>query len=210
MWVRNLQNRCSREAMKTCSKCRQDQPLEMFVKSPNYSDGLYPLCKSCRKEGRLKWLINNPLCSRCKQRPHRKGCGWCEECRHQAGNHKWYRNANGNGTLCPRCGVNQRLQYHRYCSSCQKASQKKWRQGKGRTRSAIARTKKTARHYINVRIRRGKMKRLPCVICGCSPTEFHHLSYHARSTTGQFLCKLHHWMAHHFERKFLTVFAKLW
>lgn len=196
--------------MKCCSKCKLDLEEEMFVKSPRHSDGLYPSCKKCCKKIRLDWLERNPLCSRCKQRPHRKGCGWCEECRHQQQGCKTYRRPKGNGVLCSSCGLRARLQYHRYCNECKIAAHKKWRRGKGRNRSPIARTKKTARHYINTRIKRGKMKRLPCLICGSTPTEFHHLSYHARSTTGQFLCKLHHWMAHHFERKFLTVFAKLW
>jgi hypothetical protein len=200
--------------VKTCSKCGRELPRECFVKSPRYSDGLYPLCKECRKAGRLRYLEQHPLCSKCGIRAHRKGCAWCSECRHEDEfKHrppKFIPSKKTKSHICPRCGIRSKLAYHGWCRECKNNS----------TLALLARrrglpvpppvlAKKTNRHYINSLISRGKVKRQPCKYCGSMPTEFHHLSYGQMSTHGEFVCKLHHWMAHHIERKLLTVYASL-
>lgn len=67
-------------------------------------------------------------------------------------------------------------------------------------------TKKTTRHYINTLITRGKIQRESCAYCGKSPTEFNHWSYEPRSMNGEFVCPLHHRIAHDIEKKLLTLF----
>ena len=48
-------------SMKTCTKCRKEQPLENFRKySGRSSDGLRPLCKVCQREYEKTWRSQNP------------------------------------------------------------------------------------------------------------------------------------------------------
>ena len=39
--------------MKTCSKCKIEQPLDNFVNNKNYKDGKHGTCKACVKEYQL-------------------------------------------------------------------------------------------------------------------------------------------------------------
>lgn len=45
------------EASKTCSRCRQAQPLESFPKDRSRNDGLSYWCRACHKE---KWFARDP------------------------------------------------------------------------------------------------------------------------------------------------------
>jgi len=100
-----------------------------------------------------------------------------------------------------------KLEYHRYCRECKNASTRKYLRQLKPTLQALS--KKTTRHYINTLIKRGKIKRLPCAYCGSIPSEFHHWHYEPRSTSGEFLCTLHHRIAHDVLKKVLTAVAEL-
>lgn len=75
--------------MKTCSKCFTEQSLDNFNKEAIRKDGYYPWCKGCLKEHRRKryikrpsyYLINNKVCSFCKQDKPRSQFGIWESSR---------------------------------------------------------------------------------------------------------------------------------
>jgi len=48
------------ENYKTCSKCKQTKPLELWGKNKSKKDGLASECKSCHKESSKTWRANNP------------------------------------------------------------------------------------------------------------------------------------------------------
>jgi hypothetical protein len=57
--------------------------------------------------------------------------------------------------------------------------------------SAMAKKKANARSYLNVFIRRGKIKKLPCEICGDPETKAKHDDYD-KPLEARWLCSKHH------------------
>lgn len=45
--------------MKTCIKCKLEQPPENFSKDKQAKSGLTPQCKKCRAENQKKWVASN-------------------------------------------------------------------------------------------------------------------------------------------------------
>ncbi len=120
--------------MKTCSKCKRELDPGQFVKSPRYSDGLYPSCKECRRAVQSKWLEGDPLCRHCRKVPHPLTHQWCYDCQRKLdkrnlGPPKWRRDSKNK--RCSFCKVNPRLPYHNYCESCQRTAQNKWMRSQG-------------------------------------------------------------------------------
>ena len=58
-----------------------------------------------------------------------------------------------------------------------------------------ARLRMNARAYLHVYVKRGKVARLPCEVCGRSPAEGHHADY-SRPLDVRWLCREHHRAAH--------------
>lgn len=190
--------------MKECSKCHRQLDENQFVKSPRYSDGLYPSCKECRKKTREKSLLDNPNCARCGQRPHIEGVAYCDECNCHMKGRPLIRSRvvdRSNKEWCCRCKERPRLPYHNYCQICKIASTMKWL-SKFRTirQPDERRRKQSARHYINTLFKRGKIKRDPCEICGRPSQHFHHLDYNDRTTNVQHLCFSCHVQAERIKR----------
>ena len=186
--------------MKTCSKCKKDQPKTNFVKSPRYRDGLYPICKTCRKETRLKGLSKTKFCKRCKANARSMSNFYCETCQRKMRGRKpitlFKRRASTNG-LCCRCHKVPPLKYHWYCKDCQRDCFKRWwnRKGKNYKHSTPERREKyLARVYLHQQISRGKLKRQPCVVCGNPKSEGHHHNGYRKEHALDvvWLCKKHH------------------
>ena len=53
-----------------------------------------------------------------------------------------------------------------------------------------------ARAYLNVYVRRGKVVRRPCLVCGAEQAEGHHHNGYADPLDVTWLCKAHHREAH--------------
>jgi hypothetical protein len=198
--------------VKTCSKCKRDLEEIHFVKSERYRDGLYPHCFDCRKLKRLAYLSKTKLCSRCKQRPHRNGHAWCAQCEHEANftdrTPKFVRRPNtANPNFCSRCGERSPREYSPWCQPCFNDYQ---RQRNARLRGNPVQfrpeqlRKKTARHYINTLIKRGKIKYGPCYLCGEPGTQKHHLNYRDRTKDVIDTCNFCHVLIHRALRKLLT------
>jgi len=56
--------------------------------------------------------------------------------------------------------------------------------------------RKKANQIIFVELRAGRMKRLPCSVCGCEKSEAHHPNY-SKPLEVIWLCKKHHEKEHH-------------
>lgn len=77
--------------------------------------------------------------------------------------------------LCPRCVLRAKDYPHRYCLPCHAAYMRDWRKSHGPTDEG--RRRAIARAYTKVYVRRGKLHRSPCCICGSSKSQIHHLDY---------------------------------
>jgi hypothetical protein len=200
--------------VKRCSKCERELGEDQFVKSPRYLDGLYPSCKECRKDALTKTLEQNPLCSKCGVRPHRKGCAWCSVCRHQDQfkdrRPKFRPTPKRDSYICPKCDLRPKLENHGYCRECKNDSTAAWEaKRRGGLPEPFILSKKTTRHYVNTLFQRGKIKRKPCEFCGAPSVNFHHLDYYAKTTNIQHVCHNCHVLIHSVQRKMLTLYGKL-
>ena len=50
--------------MKTCSKCAQSKPVDMFRANTKCSDGLDSWCKQCHNKAKSEWLKRHPEAQR--------------------------------------------------------------------------------------------------------------------------------------------------
>lgn len=182
--------------MKTCSKCKVEQDETEFVKSPRYKDGLYPSCKTCRKETKTKALAANPLCSKCKEKPHVETHPYCYDCMRVSSGQPpvaRYRRDNKN-KKCSHCKVAERLEYSTYCAECKRTTDNARIKKNGGWWQYITpeqRKKCVVRKFIHNRVKAGTFERKPCEVCG-GPSEFHHLDYEPRTLNVRHLCKEHH------------------
>lgn len=94
---------------------------------------------------------------------------------------------------CSRCR-GPREGKHRYCRDCRNAYSRATRP-KHTELSPEERQKANARAYLNVYIRRGKIVRMPCHVCGSPKAEGHHHDY-SKPLDVVWLCRPCH-MAEH-------------
>ena len=92
---------------------------------------------------------------------------------------------------CARC-CNPARKGQRYCSDCHNAWMRNWRAG--RPLVGEARKKDIARSYAGVYLRRGKLERQACVVCG-EPAQMHHEDY-SKPLDVMWLCRAHHLALH--------------
>src|SRR5215475_13126734 len=78
-----------------------------------------------------------------------------------------------NMTYC-KCGKPS-SKSHRYCPGCKAAYEREWRKTHPLTR--MQRRKLNARSYAHVYLKRGKIVKEPCRICGSVDSEMHHPNY---------------------------------
>lgn len=184
--------------MKVCSKCRKYLDDGLFVKSDRYSSGLYPSCRKCQRQAHIETLKKRPMCCRCSCKPHEKGQPYCYECgriiKGRSPEPRFHRNPD-NKTMCSRCKKNPREKSHNYCRECKNASRREWARKHGGHWACLTpeqRKRATVRMFIDHRVHRGKLKRLPCYECGNPITEFHHLDYEPRTLNVEHLCQSCH------------------
>lgn len=82
----------------------------------------------------------------------------------------------------------------RYCKECHAAYMRNNRP-KHSELPDVARQKANARSYLNVYIRRGKIKKQPCLFCGNPEAEAHHHDY-SKPLEVTWLCREHHLINH--------------
>lgn len=209
--------------MKVCSKCRRELEETSFVKSIRYNDGLYPSCKDCRREVRLARLRDNPLCSKCKTNPHAQNHSYCLNCikeskiRSKTGD---VRPRPPKFKTCSRCGIRPRGNGRMICDDCKKMCSKCgnnirtetscWcqlcinlycRERRRRLHGTLharmskeQKIKKAARASVRMAILLGKLKRLPCQMCGSLESQAHHHNGYEKDhrLDVMWLCRKHH------------------
>lgn len=97
--------------------------------------------------------------------------------------------------LC-KCG-NPRRVNARNCKKCHAECTRKYR--KNNVMTAEARFRSNARSYLHVYIRRGKIKKLDCQVCGSPFVEGHHKDY-SKPLNVTWLCKMCHRLYHSAQR----------
>lgn len=139
------------------------------------------------------------ICPKCKKEPSLPYHAYCYGCariaRGQSATPKFHRDPN-NRTMCSRCKSKLRAPGHRYCRQCRNLSVREWVAKKGGDwayiTADIERHKKAlARQLINNWIKRGKILRRPCEMCGNPNTTAHHDNYD-RPDQVRWLCREHH------------------
>lgn len=93
---------------------------------------------------------------------------------------------------CSRCHVKPRRMNHKYCLGCFAAYTREWR--KTYRLSDAAKLKKKARTYANIYLKRGKIKKEACKICG-DKAQMHHPDY-GKPLEIMWLCRKHHLELH--------------
>lgn len=99
-------------------------------------------------------------------------------------------------TTCSKCGLEKEKSRfnQRYCKSCHSENMRKNRP-KHFELLDIQKKKANCRSYLNVYIKRGKITKLPCSICGNIESEAHHEDYD-KPLDVIWLCREHHLELH--------------
>lgn len=84
----------------------------------------------------------------------------------------------------------------RHCLTCHAAYMRRWR--KTHPLTPGQRMKDNARSYAGVYLRRGKLTRRPCEVCG-EAAQMHHEDY-SKPLSVRWLCRAHHLELHHEEK----------
>lgn len=82
----------------------------------------------------------------------------------------------------------------RYCTKCHNAYMRKNRRRHSEL-TDVQRKKANCRSYANVYIKRGKLIKMPCEICGDKKTEMHHEDYD-KPLSVRWFCRKHHMAKH--------------
>ena len=98
--------------------------------------------------------------------------------------------------LCSKCNENTPKKGGRYCLGCHAAYCREWR--KSHRLNAEQKKRASARSYLKVYVKRGKIARQPCLSCG-APAEGHHPDYD-RPLYVLWLCREHHMELHRTRR----------
>lgn len=96
--------------------------------------------------------------------------------------------------ICSKCKIEPARSGQRYCKKCH-AEHMRTTRPEYKSLSGEQKLKLNARRYLNVYVERGKVTRMPCVICGSTETEGHHKDY-TNPLDVIWYCRLHH-LEHH-------------
>lgn len=106
----------------------------------------------------------------------------------------------GTMTIC-KCGNKARTN-QRYCWECHALHMREWRSVNPLSKDQ--RLKMNARCYINVYIKRGKVKRGKCEVCQSPHTQPHHEDY-SKPLQARWFCRRHHLGHHHKVKRKSTI-----
>jgi len=99
--------------------------------------------------------------------------------------------------MCSRCHKPHERRGQQYCKPCHAAYMREWR--KTHPLTPEQRRRSNARAYANVYLRRGRLKRRPCEVCG-RRAEMHHEDY-SRPLDVRWRCRRHHLEQHPTSRR---------
>ena len=181
--------------MKRCSKCLETKPFGLFYKQKDKCDGYASQCKLCRREydkrrrgvaKQTNAVILTPVCGD-------KTCYVCKVKKPIEQFHRDRSRRDGYNNCCKVCHNNRMVVY---CSSDD-------------GRRVISRyegrniVKRRAWHAVRRGLETGKLKRMPCIVCGCD-AEAHHSDY-SKPLDVDWLCREHHKLWHRYLEPFNLV-----
>lgn len=93
---------------------------------------------------------------------------------------------------CSKCGleVEESRKGQRYCRKCHAENMRKNRPNHSNLKTE-ARQKANCRSYANVNLRRGKIEKKPCEVCGSEESQMHHEDY-SKPLEVRWFCRNHH------------------
>lgn len=77
--------------------------------------------------------------------------------------------------LCVKCKEKERAKNKKYCKDCHNAYMREWR--KNNPLSEDQKKRDRCRSYASVYLKRGKIEKRTCIICGSPNSEMHHKDY---------------------------------
>jgi len=160
--------------------------------------------------------MNGDLCSKCKTNESLRYHAYCKACHRAAAGRpavpKFTRDPN-NTTLCSKCKSAPRSESHRYCVPCRRKAQTdsiNRRGGSWAAKSSEQKHKSIVRSYIRNLVKRGKILKQPCAVCGDVNSQIHHLDYLPKTLNVAWLCFTHHKEAHKNKRTDLPMIQIPW
>lgn len=146
-------------------------------------------------------LFEERLCSKCKSRPALSYHAYCRDCRqayrkeNPETRHPYTRRTPFPET-CAECGVNKTAKNSYWCQPCKNKATREWarRNPNWKHSTPERREKYLARQFMNTRLNRGQLLKLPCFICGnVDVTAHHYLGYEKEHVLDVlWLCDKHH------------------
>jgi hypothetical protein len=101
--------------------------------------------------------------------------------------------------LCSKCNILKEKASKRYCNACANAYQREWR--KNHPLNEFQQAKAHTRSKTKVYVKRGKIKKLPCIICRTNENvEAHHEDYNDFKNV-TWMCRSCH-RDHHIEQSY--------
>ncbi len=101
------------------------------------------------------------------------------------------------GKICSKCSepIEESREGQRYCKGCHNNHAKETRK-KHSELTELQKLKANCRSYLNVYLKRGKIIKEPCLICGSENVEAHHEDYN-KPLEVIWLCREHHLKIYH-------------
>lgn len=164
------------QPLKRCSMCHEEKPTSSFSADKSRADGLNNKCRQCKAAIRRK--------SKDRIREYNK--------QYLAANPEKRKLWRKKSAPARRKTAAYKLRKARY---------KRSPAGKATAARAIKKhvmlhpDRDKARRLAKLAIKTGKLKRLPCEVCGAEKSEAHHPDY-SKPLEVRFLCRFHHLVAH--------------
>lgn len=112
------------------------------------------------------------------------------------------RNQKGRRSTCSKCDgpmEKSRIGKYGYCKKCHAAYMRANRI-KQSEMAPEAKKRALARQYLNVYLKRGKIVKKPCEVCGSEKSQAHHDDY-SKPLKVRWFCREHHLELHYFDDK---------
>jgi len=178
---------------KVCPGCKRYLESTSFCCNRHYQDGLDTYCRQCQsaaKKARREGRLAIPLSERVI--PAVKACSVCREVKESDLFNRDYGRKDSLSVRCRSCESNKTKLYRESESVRARQREAKWGDAKV-----------SARTSFNTRVKRGKISKQPCCVCGDTVAQGHHEDY-AKPYDVIWLCKKHHAQRHTEIRRGIT------
>lgn len=143
------------------------------------------------------------LCSKCGINPRLSYHAYCGDCKkgyrheHPEDRSKKYKRVSPFPAMCGKCKQERHAKGHAWCKKCRNQANLEWRQRHGGSLKCLtprSRERVRIRNYLNTKVHRGQIQRLPCAVCGNPNSQAHHHHGYAKEHALDvvWLCYTHH------------------